>query len=82
MPKFRTLSGDELLRTFSQFGFSRYSQRRSHVKLRRVLPDGARQSLTIVAHKEVDTGTESGRILPWLMEPLFLRPFHGWLAPH
>ena len=57
MPKLRTLSGNDLLRIFSQFGFAKYSQRGSHVKLRRVLSDGTRQTLTIVAHKEVDKGT-------------------------
>jgi predicted RNA binding protein YcfA (HicA-like mRNA interferase family) len=57
MPKFRTLSGDDLLRIFSQFGFTKYSQRGSHVKLRRVLLAGDRQTLTIVAHKQVDKGT-------------------------
>ena len=44
MPKFRTLSGDDLLRIF-------------YVKLRRVLLAGDRQPLTIVAHKQVDKGT-------------------------
>ncbi len=57
MPKLRTLSGDDLLRIFSQFGFTKDSQRGSHVKLRRVLSNGAHQTLTIVAHKEVDKGT-------------------------
>lgn len=57
MPKFRTLSGDDLLRIFSLFGFTKYSQRGSHVKLRRVLLEGERQTLTIVTHKQVDRGT-------------------------
>jgi predicted RNA binding protein YcfA (HicA-like mRNA interferase family) len=57
MPKLRTLSGDDLLRIFSQFGFSKYSQRGSHVKLRRVLSNGSRQTLTIVTHQDVDKGT-------------------------
>ena len=57
MPKFRTLSGDDLLRIFSQFGFTKYSQRGSHVKLRRVPQGEGRQTLTIVSHKEVDRGT-------------------------
>ena len=57
MPKLRTLSGDDLFRIFSQFGFTKSSQRGSHVKLRRILPGGDRQTLTIVAHKEVDRGT-------------------------
>jgi len=33
------------------------SQRGSHVKLRRLLPGGVRQTLTIVLHDEVDKGT-------------------------
>ena len=57
MPKFRTFSGDDLLRIFSQLGFTKYSQRGSHIKLRRVLLAGDRQSLTIVTHKQVDKGT-------------------------
>lgn len=57
MPKLRTLSGDDLLRIFSLFGFAVFSQRGSHVKLRRHLLDGSRQTLTIVLHKDVDKGT-------------------------
>lgn len=57
MPKLRTLSGDDLLRILSQFGFAKHTQRGSHVKVRRVLANGTRQTLTIVAHKEVDKGT-------------------------
>ncbi len=57
MPKLRTLSGDDLLRILSQFGSTTHTQRGSHVKLRRVLANGTRQTLTIVAHKEVDKGT-------------------------
>jgi len=57
MSKLRTLSGDELLRTFSRLGFRQVSQRGSHIKLRRVLPDGARENLTIPRHDELDRGT-------------------------
>ena len=57
MPKLRTLSGDDLLRIFKTAGFPPFSQRGSHVKLRRVLPNGVRQTLTIVSHPEVDRGT-------------------------
>ena len=57
MPKLRTLSGDDLLRIFANFGFQPFSQRGSHVKLRRILPDGAKQTLTIVLHDELDKGT-------------------------
>ena len=57
MAKLRTLSGQDLLRIFAGFGFKPVSRRGSHVKLRRVLPGGARQTLTIVLHDEVDKGT-------------------------
>jgi len=57
MSKLRSLAGSDLLRILAGFGFHPFSQRGSHVKLRRVLPDGARQTLTIVLHDEVDKGT-------------------------
>jgi predicted RNA binding protein YcfA (HicA-like mRNA interferase family) len=57
MPKPRTLSGKDLLRIFAGFGFQQFSQRGSHIKLRRTLPSGTNQTLTIVNHAEVDRGT-------------------------
>jgi predicted RNA binding protein YcfA (HicA-like mRNA interferase family) len=57
MPKLRTLSGHDLLTIFHSVGFSAVSQRGSHVKLRRILPNGTRQTLTIVTHTELDRGT-------------------------
>ncbi len=57
MPKLRRLSGAEVIAIFGHFGFTVHSQRGSHVKLRRELPDGRAQSLTIPAHPELDTGT-------------------------
>jgi predicted RNA binding protein YcfA (HicA-like mRNA interferase family) len=57
MGKLRTLSGDDLLRIFSLFGFQKVSQRGSHVKLRRMSLSGTRQTLTVVLHDEVDKGT-------------------------
>jgi len=57
MSKLRTLSGSELLAIFSRFGFRPFSQRGSHVKLRRITASGARQTLTIVLHEDVDRGT-------------------------
>jgi predicted RNA binding protein YcfA (HicA-like mRNA interferase family) len=57
MPKLRRLSGNEVIKIFASFGFEQVAQRGSHVKLRRVLPDGTRQTLTIPAHTELDTGT-------------------------
>jgi len=57
MPKLRRLSGAEVIAILGRFGFIVRSQRGSHVKLRRELPDGTIQSLTIPAHPELDTGT-------------------------
>jgi predicted RNA binding protein YcfA (HicA-like mRNA interferase family) len=56
MPKLRTLSGDDLVAIFKRFGFTKFSQRGSHVKLLRKTQQG-RQTLTIVLHREVDRGT-------------------------
>ena len=57
MPKLRTLSGPDVVRILSEFEFLIASQRGSHIKLRRILPDGTRQTLTIPNHRELDTGT-------------------------
>ena len=57
MAKLRSLSGRNLLKIFSLFGFQPLSQRGSHVKLRRTLPNGRRETLTVVLHAEVDKGT-------------------------
>jgi len=57
MPRLRRLAGAEVVRILGQFGFAVHSQRGSHIKLRRVLSDGTRQTLTVPAHSELDTGT-------------------------
>jgi predicted RNA binding protein YcfA (HicA-like mRNA interferase family) len=57
MPKLKRLSGDEIIRILGLFGFAMLSQRGSHVKLRRVSPDGNRQTLTVPRHRELDIGT-------------------------
>ncbi len=57
MPRLRRLSGAEVIAILSRFGFTVHSRRGSHVKLRRILPDGSAQSLTIPAHPELDTVT-------------------------
>jgi len=57
MPKLRNLSGKDVVRILSRFGFKVVSQRGSHVKLRRILLDGAKQTLTIPLHEELDKGT-------------------------
>ena len=60
MPKPKTLSGADLVRIFAIFGFEVASQRGSHIKLRRVLSGGARQTLTVPNHRELDRGTVLG----------------------
>ena len=56
MPKPKILSGEDVIKILSTFGFVRAAQRGSHVKLRRILGD-IRQTLTIPNHKELDRGT-------------------------
>jgi predicted RNA binding protein YcfA (HicA-like mRNA interferase family) len=60
MPKPKVLSGAEVVRILASFGFAVASQRGSHIKLRRVLPDGAKQTLTVPNHRELDRGTVLG----------------------
>ncbi len=57
MPKLRRLSGAEVIAVLGRFAFTVHSRRGSHVKLRRLLPDGASQSLTVPDHDELDPGT-------------------------
>jgi predicted RNA binding protein YcfA (HicA-like mRNA interferase family) len=57
MPKLKAVSGTEIIKIFSNFGFTVASQRGSHIKLQRFLADGAKQTLTIPNHPELDKGT-------------------------
>jgi predicted RNA binding protein YcfA (HicA-like mRNA interferase family) len=57
MPRLRRLSGAEIIAILGRFGFTVHLQRGSHVKLRRVLPGGTIQTLTVPNHAELDTGT-------------------------
>ena len=57
MPRLRRLSGAEIVAILGRFGFTIHSQRGSHIKLRRALPDGTIETLTVPAHRELDTGT-------------------------
>jgi len=57
MPKLKALSGRDLVKIFYRFGFTVASQKGSHVKLKRILPDGTKQILTIPLHEELDKGT-------------------------
>lgn len=56
MPRLRRLSGAEVIKILQQFGFEVFSQRGSHVKLRRITPTG-KETLTIPNHSQLDVGT-------------------------
>ena len=56
MPKLKRLSGSEVLKILAKFDFTIYSQRESHIKLRRVTSKG-KETLTIPNHKQLDIGT-------------------------
>ncbi len=55
--KLKRLSGQEVIKILSKFGFHPVRQRSSHVKLRRMSPRGVKQTLTVPAHDELDLGT-------------------------
>lgn len=57
MPKLKRLSGADIIVIFAHFGFIMASQKGSHVKLQRMSLGGAKQTLTIPCHKELDAGT-------------------------
>lgn len=57
MPKLKSLSGEDIIKIFKDFNFLVVSQKGSHIKLKRVLPDGSKQTLTIPNHPELDKGT-------------------------
>jgi predicted RNA binding protein YcfA (HicA-like mRNA interferase family) len=57
MPKFKHLSGADVLKILSLLGFNPVKQRGSHAKVQRVLPDGTRQTLVVPKHDEIDIGT-------------------------
>jgi predicted RNA binding protein YcfA (HicA-like mRNA interferase family) len=56
-PKLRPFSGTDFVLILTKFGSAVHSQRGSHIKLRRITPQGHKQALTIVTHKELDRGT-------------------------
>ncbi len=57
MPKPKILAGQDIVHIFESFGFSVVDQRGSHIKLRRVVVDGLRETFTVPNHKELDRGT-------------------------
>jgi predicted RNA binding protein YcfA (HicA-like mRNA interferase family) len=57
MSRLRVLSGREVLKILSEFGFQDIGQRGSHIKLRRIPPGGRAQTITVPNHGEIDRGT-------------------------
>lgn len=56
MSKLRRLSGPDVVKIMEKFGFVIFSQRGSHIKLRRITETGEKQTLTIPNYKQLDTG--------------------------
>ncbi|PZV00280.1 MAG: type II toxin-antitoxin system HicA family toxin [Leptolyngbya sp.] len=56
MPRAKRLSGAEIVSILERFGFQVYSQRGSHIKLRRENGLG-KETLTVPNHRQLDTGT-------------------------
>jgi len=56
-PRLRRLSARDACRALRRFGFEIVATRGSHAKLRRTLPDGRRQTLTLPLHREIASGT-------------------------
>ena len=57
MSKPKVLSGPDAVTIFTTFGFFVFSQKGSHIKMRRMMEDGSHQVLTVPNHKELDRGT-------------------------
>lgn len=56
-PRLKRLSGRDVVRVLGTFGFEVVNTRGSHAKLRRIAPDGTRQTLTLPLHDELASGT-------------------------
>ena len=56
MPKLKILSGSEIIKIFLSFGFEIVNQKGGHIKIRR-LKNSIKETLMILNHKQVDTGT-------------------------
>src|SRR6516164_4882916 len=55
--RLKTLSGRDVAAIFVRLGFQVVATRGSHCKLRRNMPSGERQTLTIPLHASLATGT-------------------------
>jgi predicted RNA binding protein YcfA (HicA-like mRNA interferase family) len=51
------MSGRDAIAALEAFGFQIFSQKGSHVKLRRTGSSGEKQTLTVPDHRELDSGT-------------------------
>ena len=49
-----------MVRIFEGFGFRAAGQKGSHLKLKRLGPDGGGQTLIVAMHPEMDKGTPRG----------------------
>jgi len=79
-PRPRRLSAQDLCQALGRFGFEVVAVRGSHAKLRRVTPDGRKQTLTVPLHREMAPVTlravfsQAGRFVPdEHLRPLFFR---------
>ena len=57
MPKIKVLSGKDVIKILGKFNFLIFNQKGSHVKLRRIIDNEIKQTLTIPNHNELDKGT-------------------------
>jgi predicted RNA binding protein YcfA (HicA-like mRNA interferase family) len=77
MPKLRVLSGREVLTILREFGFQKFGQRGSHIKVRRVPGGWSGAELDYPNHDEIDRGTlhaiyrQASRFIPE-------GKLHGW----
>ena len=59
MPKLRSVSGQEAIRTLERLGFEEVRQRGSHVVLKKQTPEGA-LGCVVPLHRELAIGTLRG----------------------
>lgn len=55
--RLKRLTARQVIRALGAFGFEVVAMRGSHAKLRRVLPTGERQTITVPLHKSLALGT-------------------------
>ena len=57
MPRLRRLSSSQVIAILAGFGFAVFSQRGSHIKLRRITADGNNQTLIVARRRQIPVGT-------------------------